>query len=73
MEDDLHALIYAGFYDRCRRRRRPFLISGSIDTRSAAFQAADCTTLCAKCLVLIYSCCGGEGGGGGGSVRGERK
>lgn len=56
MKDDLHMLIYLGLYSP----DPPLPVSHHQLYRyqKCSFQAPDCNTLCAKCLVLIYSCCG---------------
>lgn len=57
MKDDLHMLIYSGLYSP-DPPSLPVSHQQLYRYQKCSFQAADCTTLCAKCLVLIYSCCG---------------
>lgn len=53
MRDDLHMLIYSDLYSA------PLISHQQLYRyQKCPCQALDCNTLCAKCLVLIYSCCG---------------
>lgn len=60
MKDDLHMLIYLGLYspDPSQPPHPPISHHQLYRYQKCSFQAPDCNTLCAKCLVLIYSCCG---------------